>query len=229
MNLNRRDFSARLLFAGGLGGLSAAPVAQAQARAPVEGVNYVRLEQPVPSTLPGRIEVIEFFWYECPHCNAFEPALEAWSKRLPADVVLRRVPVWFQEVPFSAQQKLYYAVESLGLVPTLHRRIFYAIHNDHIRLRTPEDISAFMLKNGVDPLKFMPTYESFAIQTKSQQARQLAAAYKIDAVPAMGVQGRFYTNGSLANASGGANTPAGSNERMLDVVDALIDRVRRGG
>ena len=97
-----------------------------------------------------------------------------------------------------------------------------------MRLRTPEDISAFMLKNGVDPLKFMPTYNSFSVQTRAQQARQLAAAYKIDAVPAMGVQGRFYTNGSLANANGMATTPAGTNERMLVVVDALIARIRQG-
>jgi thiol:disulfide interchange protein DsbA len=226
MTLTRRDFSTRLLGAG-IGGSLLAPAARAQVAA--EGINYVRLSQPLPAAAPGTIEVIEFFWYECPHCNAFEPALEAWSKRLPADVTLRRVPVWFREEPFTAQQRLYYALESLGLVATLHRRIFYAIHNDHTRLRSPEDISAFMLKNGVDPVKFMATYGSFAVQTKAQQARQIAAAYKIDAVPAMGVQGRYYTNGSLANASGESNSPAGSNDRMLGVVDALIAKVRTTG
>ncbi len=153
---------------------------------------------------PGKIEVIEFFWYECPHCNAFEPALDAWAKQLPADVAFRRVPVWFREEPFTAQQRLYYAIEALGLVPTLHRRVYYAIHNEHMRLRTPEDIAAFVTKNGVDPVKFMAAYSSFSVQARAQQARQLAAAYKIDAVPAMGVQGRYYTNGSLANASGTA-------------------------
>jgi thiol:disulfide interchange protein DsbA len=227
MQFTRREFSARLIGAG-LAGLAGTGRVGAQPAGPIEGVNYVRLGEPVPATLPGKIEVIEFFWYECPHCNAFEPALEAWARQLPPDVVLRRIPVWYREEPFTAQQKLYFAIESMGLVPTLHRRIFYAIHNDHVRLRTPEDISAFMLKNGVDPMKFMPTYNSFSVLTKSQQARQVAAAYKIDAVPAMGVQGRFYTNGSLANASGSANTPAGSNERMLGVVDALIARVRQG-
>src|SRR5665213_3259034 len=134
MNLNRREFSTACL--GGLTLAGAAPAALAQAKAPVEGVNYVRLEQPLPATLPGKIEVIEFFWYECPHCNAFEPALEAWSKTLPADVVLHRVPVWFREEPFTVQQKLYYALDGMGLVPTMQRRVFYAIHNDHVRLRT---------------------------------------------------------------------------------------------
>ena len=85
--------------------------------------------------------MIEFFWYECPHCNAFEPALEAWAKKLPADAVLRRVPVWFQDVPFAAQQRLFYTLDTLGLGPTLHRKVFAAIHGDRARLRTPEDMA----------------------------------------------------------------------------------------
>jgi thiol:disulfide interchange protein DsbA len=227
MQLNRRHFSTRLMSGAALLGALPAAIAQ-QPPGLVEGVNYVRLDQPLRAAVPGKIEVVEFFWYECPHCNAFEPALEAWSKQLPPDVTLSRVPVWFQEVPFAAQQRLYYAIESMGLVPTLHRKVFNAIHNEHLRLRTPEDIAAFMLQNGVDPVKFMPVYGSFAVETKCQQARQLAAAYKIDGVPAMGVQGRFYTNGNLANTNLPPATPTGSNERMLVVVDALVARVRKG-
>ena len=230
MPLNRRVFSNHLLgTACAACALPAVVHAAPQPRsAPVEGVNYVRLEQPAAAGTPGRIEVIEFFWYECPHCNAFEPSLDAWSRRLPADVVLRRVPVWFREFPYTAQQKLFYALEAAGLLPTLHRRVFAAIHNDQVRMRTPEDFAAFALKNGVDPVKFMALYASFGVQSKAQQARVLAAAYDIDAVPAMGVQGRYYTNGGLANANGTANSPAGSNDRMLDVVDALIAKVRQG-
>ena len=183
----------------------------------------------MPATTRGKIEVIEFFWYECPHCNAFEPSLEAWSQKLPADVVLRRVPVWFQEMPFAAQQRLYYTIEILGLIPTLHRRVFATIHNDRARLRTPEDIAAFTLKNGVDPIKFMSTYGSPEVTALTVQARQLADAYKIDAVPAMGVQGRYYTNGNLANAGLPAKGPAVGNERLLGVVDALVTRVRKPG
>jgi protein dithiol oxidoreductase (disulfide-forming) len=221
MTLTRRDFSGRLLGAG-FGGILPAAAAHAQG-GPVEGVHYVRLAQPVPTAVAGKIEVIEFFWYECPHCNAFEPALDAWSRRLPDDVAFRRVPVWFREEPFTAQQRVFYALETMGLVPTLHRKVFAAIHNDHYRLRTPEDIAAFALKNGVDPLKFMAAYNSFPVQTKVQQARQTASAYKIDSVPAMGVQGRYYTTGALANAA----SPGGSNDRMLAVVDALIVKVRQ--
>ena len=224
--MHRRDFS-RLLSAGLAG--AALPFASAQpktaAKAPVEGVHYVRLAEPAPAGPPGKIEVIEFFWYECPHCNAFEPALEAWTKQQPEDVAFRRVPVWFREEPFSAQQRLFYALEALGVLPTLHRKVFYAIHGERIRMRTPEDFSAFALKNGIDPLKFIAAYNAFGVQSKALQARQIASAYKIDAVPAMGIQGRYYTNGTLANSGASAG---GSVDRMLGVVDMLVARVRQG-
>jgi protein dithiol oxidoreductase (disulfide-forming) len=221
MTFTRRHFSAGLLGAGAASVLSLPALAQAPLK---EGVQYVRLADPVAAPADGKIEVIEFFWYECPHCNAFEPALEAWIKRQGNDVAFRRVPVWFREEPFSAQQRLFYTLEALGLVPTLHRKVFQAIHSERTRLRTAEDLAAFALKNGVDPITFMTTYNSFAVQSKSQQARQTAAAYKIDAVPAMGVQGRYYTNGNLANTG----LPPGSVDRMLSVVDALVARVRQG-
>jgi thiol:disulfide interchange protein DsbA len=221
MSLTRRHFSACLLGSGTASVLPGRAFAQS---APIEGVNYVRLAEPVPRAVAGKIEVIEFFWYECPHCNAFEPALDAWAKRAPDDVAFRRVPVWFREDPFGPQQRLFFTLETLGLLPTLHRKVFAAIHGDRTRLRTAEDLAAFALVNGVDPLKFMATYNSFAVQSKSEQARQTAAAYKIDAVPAMGVHGRYYTNGDLANAG----LPQGSTARMLAVVDVLVARVRQG-
>lgn len=224
MTLNRRKFSA-VVVGGGLTGLLAPAAAQP---AVVEGVNYVKLAQPAPVADRSKIEVVEFFWYECPHCSTFEPALEAWVQKLPPDVNFRRVPVWFRDEPFTTQQRLYYAIETLGLVPTLHRRVFYAIHNERERLRTPEDIAAFVTKHGVDPVKFMAAYSSFSVQTRAQQARQLGAAYKIDAVPAMGVQGRYYTTGSLASAGGPPPSAGGANERMLGVVDALIVKARQG-
>jgi thiol:disulfide interchange protein DsbA len=222
VTFTRRAFS-RCLVASGLGGALAGPT-RAQG-APIEGVSYVRLADPVPTAPAGKIEVIEFFWYECPHCNAFEPALDAWAKRLPEDVAFRRVPVWFREEPFSAQQRLFYALEALDLVPALHGKVFQTIHAQRTRMRTPEDFAAFALKSGVDPIKFITAYNAFSVQSKSLQARQTAAAYKIDAVPAMGVQGRYYTNGTLANAG----LPSGSVDRMLGVVDALIARVRQSG
>jgi thiol:disulfide interchange protein DsbA len=176
----------------------------------------VRLSQPLAAPADGKVEVIEFFWYGCPHCNSFEPMLEAWAKKLPADVAFRRVPVAFREEPFAAHQRIYYALEALGLVEQMHRKVFFAIHNERQRLDKPQDIAAFMAKNGVDSAKFLEAYNSFGVQTKQRQARQLADAYKIDGVPAIGVHGRWFTSGTLA----------GSLDRSLAVADHLIGLVR---
>jgi protein dithiol oxidoreductase (disulfide-forming) len=212
--MNRREFSLQLLAAAASSSLATA--AQAQVRAPIEGTHYVKLNQPL-SVPPGKIEVIEFFWYGCPHCNDFEPALDAWSKKLPDDVAFRRVPVAFREA-YVPHQRIFYALDAMGLIPTLHRKVFYAIHGERQRLDKPADIAAFMQKNGVDSAKFLEQYNSFTVQTKVRQASKLAAEYKIDGVPAIGIQGRYYTSGTLAGS------PAGS----LAVADYLIDRVRKG-
>ena len=217
MTLNRREFSASLV-AAGLGSAALSQPAQGQGAWPAEGVNYVRLSQPVAVPHNGKIEVIEFFWYGCPHCNAFEPTLDAWQKTLAQDVAFRRVPVAFSEEPFGAHQRIFFALDALGLVPTMHRKVFYAIHNERQRLAKPEDIQAFMAKNGVDAAKFMEAYNSFSVQTKAMQARQLAQAYKIDAVPALGVAGRYYITGTMA----------GGNDRMPAVADALVAKIRKG-
>ena len=223
MNPTRRELTLAAVAAGFVGSL--APRDAAAQLASVEGTHYLRLATSVPTIAPpGKIEVIEFFWYECPHCNAFEPALDAWTKRLPDEVAFRRVPVWFREEPFGPQQRLYYALETLGLVPTLHRKVFQLIHGQHVRLRTPEDISAFALTNDLDPVKFMTVYNSPAVLARSQQARQVANGYGVDGVPSMGVQGRYFTSGTLANGG----VAGGANERMLAVVDALLIQLRQG-
>ena len=223
MNSTRRELALGAVAAGVVASL--VPRHAAAQLAPVEGVHYLRLATPAPiAAPPGKIEVIDFFWYECPHCNAFEPALDAWAKRLPSDVVFRRMPVWFREEPFGPQQRLYYTLEAAGLVSALHGTVFRLIHDQHVRLRTPEDIAAFALTSHLDPVKFMTVYNSPAVAARSQQARQIAAAYGLDGVPAMGVQGRYFTNGTLANGG----VAGGANERMLAVVDALLIQVRQG-
>lgn len=212
--MQRREFSTVLLGAGALSlGLPAAAQGGFQ-----EGKHYVRLGEPVPVTAAaGKVEVVEFFWYGCPHCNAFEPALEAWVKKLPDFVAFRRVPVQFRE-DWGVHQRIYFALETMGQLEAMHRKVFYAIHNERQRLDKPAEISAFMSKNGVDGAKLVEVMNSFSVQTKSRQAKQLTEAYKIDGVPALGIQGRFYTSGSLA----------GGNDRMLAVTDFLIQASRKG-
>ena len=212
--MKRRDFSLQLATAG-LGTLWAGP-ALAQG-APVEGTHYTRLSQPVAvSAPPGKIEVIEFFSYGCPHCFALEPTLETWAKRLPTDVVFKRVPVGFNAL-YENYQKLYYALEAMGQLEHMHRKVFDAIHKQRQRLDKEADIAAFMTANGVDGAKFLELYKSFSVQTKARQAQQLSQSYKIDGVPAMGVHGRYVTSGSQA----------GSNERALAVTDALVQGLRK--
>lgn len=210
--MNRRDFTTlSLATAAGLPSLAAAQ------GGPIEGQHYVKLSQRQPTQDPKKLEVVEFFWYGCPHCHSFEPMLDAWVKKLPPDVNFRRLPVAFREVPFVLHQRLYFAIETMGLVDTLHRKVFNAMHVERNPLNTPEAIGDFVAKNGVDKAKFIDTMNSFSVQAKSKQAAALSAGYKIDGTPAIGIDGRYYTAGSLA----------GSNERALAVTEYLMAQARK--
>jgi len=212
--MKRRDFSLQMV-AAGLGTVWAGG-ARAQG-APVEGTHYTKLAQPAPVSAPaGKIEVVEFFSYGCPHCFALEPTLEAWAKRLPNDVVFKRVPVGFNAL-YENYQKIFYALEAMGELDKMHMKVFNAIHQQRQRLDKEADIAAFMAANGIDGAKFIEQYKSFSVQTKARQAQQLSQSYKIEGVPAMGVQGRFVTSGAQA----------GSNERALAVTDSLVQGIRK--
>ena len=211
--MNRRRFNLCLLTACGAACMPGLALAQG---APVEGKDYVRLAQPVPMPSSGKVEVVEFFGYGCPHCNSFEPAIEAWSKKLPADVSFRRVPVAFS-APQEPYAMIYLALEAMGQLDAMHRKVFTAIHVQRQRLEKDADISAFVSANGLDAAKFMDTYKGFTVASKFKQARQLADAYKIDGVPTIGIHGRFFTSPSLV----------GSGEQALRVTDHLIQRAKQ--
>ncbi len=216
MNMKRREF-ARLTAVATLASSGiAAPLAWAQVKKPQAGTDYQLVDPPAPvDAPPGKVEVVEFFWYNCPHCNAFEPALEAWIRKLPKDVVMRRVPVAFQRGAVS-QQLLYYALEAMGLVEAVHSKVFAAIHGEKIKLETPEVIADWVARQGVDKAKFLEQFNSFSVATKATRATQLQNAYKIEGVPALGVAGRFYTDGTIAR----------SMPHALQVVDALLVEAR---
>lgn len=188
----------------------------AQMTKPRAGVDYMTLEKPVPvESAAGKVEVIEFFGYWCPHCNSFEPELETWLKRLPANISFRRVPVAFNEAAVPLQ-KLYYALEALGRVNDMQRKVFTAIHAEKINLNTQESIVAWVVKQGFDQKKFVDAYTSFAVNTKITKAKQLATAFKIDGVPSLGIAGRFYTDGPLAKGM----------TRALQVAEQLANEVK---
>jgi thiol:disulfide interchange protein DsbA len=212
--MNRRRFTLNL--AGACCAACVPGLALAQG-APAEGKDYARLAQPVAMPATGKVEVVEFFGYWCPHCNSFEPAIDAWSRKLPADVSFRRVPVAFS-APQEPYARIYFALEALGQLEALHRKVFAAIHVQRQRLEKDAEITAFVSANGVDAAKFMDAYKGFTVASKFKQARQLADAYRIDGVPTIGIHGRFYTSPSLA----------GGHDQALRVTDFLIQRARQG-
>jgi protein dithiol oxidoreductase (disulfide-forming) len=193
--------------------------ARAQGGAPVEGRDFVRLGSPAPVAAPaGKIEVVEFFSYGCPHCYSFEPLLDTWIRKLPGDVAFRRVPAAFNAT-WEGLAKIYYALEATGQLETMHKRVFAAIHVQRQRLDKEGDIAAFVKSAGGDDAKFLDAYKSFGVATKLRQGKQLSEAYKIDGVPTLGIHGRWFTSGSLA----------GGHERALVVADSLIQRARKPG
>ncbi|MDP3826886.1 MAG: thiol:disulfide interchange protein DsbA/DsbL [Polaromonas sp.] len=217
--MQRREFTvsaASVATAASLGALSIPALAQAPA--PRAGTDFLVLDKPAPVEAPvGKVEVVEFFWYSCPHCNTFEPALDEWIKKAPKDVAVRRVPIAFRP-DFEPQQRLYYVLEAMNKVDELHKKVFYAIHVEKQMLNTPDLIAAWAEKQGLNKAKFLETYNSFSVATKARKATQLQDAYKIDGVPALGVAGRYFTSGSMAQTMG----------RALLVTDYLIAQVRKG-
>ena len=214
--MNRREFSAGVACVLASASLGLPGLAYAQKK-PEDGNEYKSLDKRVAMEAPqGKIEVIEFFWYGCPHCNSFEPQLEAWSKKLPADVVLKRVPVAFRD-DFVPQQRLFYSLEAMGKLDDVHRKVFQTIHVDKQSIDKEPSIVAWVEKQGLDKAKFQELYNSFAISTKSRRASQLQEAFKVEGVPALGIGGRYYTDGSMAGNMG----------RALQVTDYLIGEARK--
>lgn len=209
--MKRREFAAWVASVGGAG-LLASLEANAQGGMPAESM-YTRLAERASVAAPaGKVEVVEFFSFACPHCHEFEPGLEAWVSRLPSDVVFRRVPVAFRPtwVPF---QKLYFALESLGQANNaLSGKVFNAYHNQHVQLDQLDVAADFLAKNGVDAAKFKAVYSSFGMQSKLAQANRMAEQYKITGVPSLGINGQYLT--SVAQV--------GSEPKTFEVANALI-------
>lgn len=217
--MKRREFNQALTaVTSGVAATSALFSLAARAQKLESGTDYLVLDPRAPVEAPaGKIEVVEFFWYSCPHCNAFEPTLAAWVKKLPKDVAFRRVPVAFRD-DFVPQQRLYYALDAMGLIAKLHTKVFAAIHVEKQQLSRGDAIGEWVAKQGVDQAKFMEQYNSVSVASKATKAAQLQNSYKVEGVPALGVAGRFYTDGSLTK----------NMERALQVADALVAGVRSG-
>jgi thiol:disulfide interchange protein DsbA len=177
---------------------------------------YRQLPRPVSTdAAPGKIEVVEFFWFGCPHCFSLEPLIDKWSANLPPDVEFRRQHVPFRE---KAHQQLYFTLQSMNKdEPKVRDAVFKAIHVDNKRMLNSKEMVAVLAPLGIDAKVFEDTFGSFGVRTKMQRADKLADAYGLDGVPAIGVNGRYLTAPSMA----------GSNERSLEVVNELIAMERK--
>ena len=195
-------------------GVNAAP------NAPVEGVEYQRLSQPQPTDTGKKVEVLEFFWYNCPHCHAFEPHLAEWAKKQGDRIVLKRIPVGFRE-SFVPQQKLYFALEAMNRLD-LHTVVFDAIHQRRMKLNTEPEIMAFIEKQSIDSKKFGETFNSFSVQSKVSRVRQLQEAFRIDGVPTVAIDGQYVTSPSIVGQSMRGAPEEVLNSATLLVMDALV-------
>ncbi|OFZ88366.1 MAG: hypothetical protein A3F74_13910 [Betaproteobacteria bacterium RIFCSPLOWO2_12_FULL_62_58] len=192
----------------------------------VAGKDYRLLNPQQPTDSGKKVEVLEFFWYGCPHCSSLQPSLRAWLKRKPADVEFKRVPAVFQDswVPLT---KAYYTIEAMGLVDKLHHDVFSAIHEQKIRLQDTTVLFDWAAKRGVDRQKFIDTYNSFAVQSRAQRSVDMTRNYDISGTPALVVDGRYLTAPSMTlNPDNSINY-----ERFFRVVDELVALARknRGG
>jgi thiol:disulfide interchange protein DsbA len=208
MNPRRRTLSIAL----GIAALGAPLASRAQPAKPSTDYTVLKPELPVDTT--GKIEVLEFFWYGCPHCYALEPLLEVWLKKLPSDAQFKRVPAVFNE-RWAKDAAIFYALEASGNLERLHRPLFDAIHRDGLKTDNGQALGQWLSKNGVDTRKFDEIGRSFTVQSKVRRAAQLSTAYQIEGTPAMAVHGR-YTIGVDRGQ-----------QAMLSTVDYLIAEVRR--
>lgn len=182
----------------------------------VAGEHYRVADNPVSEPDDGKVHVIEFFLYSCPHCFHLEPELNAWRAQLADDVSFARVPVLFG-AGGEIYARLYYAAEQLDVLDKVHEDIFSAIHEQGRRLLEEDDIRAFMSAHGIDADAFMKAFESDAVTAKLRQAGETMRALNVTATPSLGVAGRYYVSGRSA----------GNNQRMFDVADYLIDQQRQ--
>lgn len=154
------------------------------------------INPPIATDSPGKIEVIEFFSYGCPHCAKFNPLLHAWVAKQPQDVAFKRVPITFGRAQWVNLGKLFYTLETNGDLEKLDQAVFNAIHDQGVNLYDAGSIQGWIAKQGADAKKFSETFASFGVNSKMSRAEQLAKSYKVDGVPMVVVDGRYVIEGN---------------------------------
>ncbi len=193
--------------------LAALPSAFAELK---EGRDYRLVPMAQPVANPAKIEVLEFFWYACPHCNDVQPALKKWKATMPKDVEFRMMPAVFRP-NWETLAKAYYALDAMGIEPRLHDKIYEAIHLDAINLSDEKVLAEWMAKQGVDRQKFSEAYNAFAMQSKVARSKQAARDYDIHGTPTLVVDGKYITSPGMA----------GGNEAVIPILNELIEKARK--
>ncbi|WP_394782089.1 thiol:disulfide interchange protein DsbA/DsbL [Undibacterium sp.] len=219
----------RLLFAACIVASAAvAGAASASPANPKEGADYMALTAPQPAQSVGKkIEVIEFFMYHCPACNALEPELLDWVKKQGDGIVFRRIhmPLTGANDP---EAHLFLTLEAMKIEDTYHAKVLQSWHVDHVRLRDDADNLNWAVKNGLDKTRFSEFYNSFAVKTKLQNMPRLVSNYKVDSTPTFVVDGHYLTNAGLVDAANPGTPRPALNQTTLQVVDALVAKARVG-
>lgn len=191
----------------------------------IAGTHYSVLSPSQPSDAsPGKVEVVEMFWYGCPHCYALDPSLESWKKRKPSYIEFVRIPVMWGDV-HRAHARLFYTLQALGKLDQLHTKVFDQIHQKGDELyvsgneqATLEDEVKFAEANGISRADFVSAYNSFSVQTNLQKAEDLGRRYKIDAVPTIVIDGKYETNVGMV----------GDESKLIEIINDLAASEKRG-
>lgn len=182
----------------------------------VEGKHYTVLVKPQPTGDSSKIEVLEFFWYGCPHCYSLHPHLKTWLTNKPDDVDFRYVPANLR-ANWVTSAKIFYTIEAMDKTDALHDLIYDAIHRDKIDLHQETVLFDWIEKQGIDRKKFENTYQSFAVQNQVAKVTQMMRQYQLNGVPALVVNGKYFTSGGMSS------TPQGT----VDTLNALIEKTRK--
>jgi thiol:disulfide interchange protein DsbA len=181
-----------------------------------EGRNYQRIVPAQSTEAKGKIEVVELFWYACPHCYRFQPYMARWLKSKPADVVYRRMPAIFSD-RWALLGRAFYTAQALGIVDRIHQPLFDAIHAEKRRMDSEQALMAFFAEHGVSNDEFRKTFHSFAVDAKVRRAREMSRRYQAQATPSVVINGKYILNPD--NADGNFNT-------MIKIMNYLIDKER---
>lgn len=189
--------------------------ADAEATQPLRaGVDHVEIEQQPVGVISG-VEVIDFFWYGCPHCNNLQPGLERWISRKSSDVTVRRIPAILRET-WAPHARIYYTLEALGEVQRLHQRVYDSYHIEKLAMSRPEIMSDWAVRQGIPRERWDEAYSSTAVERKLEEAARLTRAYRVTGTPSLVVQGRYLTSGNMAESLDG----------LINTLDRLVTRER---